>query len=63
MKRKKETIEGDWRKLAKDPSTIKLDFFVGLKYGEWMNNRTYLDLVRLSPFYRKFGVSLLVRCH
>ena len=64
LKRKKETIEGDWGKPAKDPSTIKLVFFfLELKYNEWMNSITYLGLVRLDPFYREFGVGLLVRCH
>ena len=59
LKRKKETIKGD----QGDPLTVKSDFFLELKYSEWMNNRTYLSLVRLGPFYREFRVGLLVRCH
>ena len=62
-KKKKKTIEGDWGEPGNDSSTIKSDFSLELKYGEWMNSRTYLDLVRLCPYYRKFGVGLLVRCY
>ena len=36
-------------------------FFQLLKYEKWMN--TFLSLVKLGPFYIKFGVGLLVRCH
>ena len=38
-------------------------FSQGLKYEKLMNSCTYLDLARLSPFYKEFGVGLLVRCH
>ena len=63
LEKKKKTIEGDWGEPGNDSSTIKSDFSLELKYGEWMNSRTYLDLVRLCPYYRKFGVGLLVRCY
>ena len=62
-KKKKKTIEGDWGEPGNDSSTIKSDFSLELKYGEWMNSRTDFDLVRLCPYYRKFGVGLLVRCY
>ena len=63
LKREKETIEGDRGKPAKDSLTVKLVVSLELKYNEWMNSRTHLGLVRLDPFYREFGVDLLVRCH
>ena len=63
LEKKKKTIEGDWGEPGNDSSTIKSDFSLELKYGEWMNSKTYLDLVRLCPYYRKFGVGLLVRCY
>ena len=62
LKRKKETIEGDQGKPAKNPLTFKSNFALRLKYSEWMNSRTSLGLVRLSLFYKEFGVGLLVRC-
>jgi len=40
LKRKKETIKGDRGKPAKDPPTVKSNFSLGLKYGEWMNSGT-----------------------
>ena len=30
---------------------------------KWINSCTYLDLVRLGPFYREFLVGLLNRCY
>ena len=54
LKRKKKTIKGDRGEQAKDPSTVKSNFSLRLKYSEWMNGGTYLDLVRLGPFYREF---------
>ena len=63
LEKKKKTIEGDWGEPGNDSSTIKSDFSLELKYGEWMNSRTDFDLVRLCPYYRKFGVGLLVRCY
>ena len=63
LKRKKETIKGDWGEPAKDPLTVKLDFSLELKYSEWMNSRTYLDWMKLGPLIESFGVGLLVRLH
>jgi len=62
QKRKKETIEGNQGKPAKDPLIVKSIFSLGLKFSKWMNSRMYFGLVGLGPFYREFGVSLLVRC-
>ena len=42
---------------------FKSNFSLKFKYSELMNSRTYLNLVRLGPFNREFGVGLLVRCH
>ena len=63
LKRKKETIEGDWGESAKDLPTVKSVFSLGLKFSEWMSNETCLGLVRLGPFYKEFGVGLFIRCH
>ena len=63
LKRKKTTIESDWSELTKDLPMVKSVFSIGLKYSKWMNNRIYLGLVRLSHFYKKFGVGLLIRCN
>ena len=49
-------------KPAKNPSTVKSIFSLGLKFSEWINGRMYLGLVKLGPFYREFRVGLLVRC-
>lgn len=46
-----------------DFPTIKSNFSLGLKYSDWMNSRTYLRLMKLGPFYREFGVDLLVKFH
>jgi len=45
----------------KTPLMVKSVFSLELKYSKWLNSRTYPRLVRLSPFYREFGVGLLVR--
>ena len=63
LKRKKKTIEGGGGELAKDPQMVNSVFSLGLKYSKWVNSETYLRLVRLGPFYREFGVDLLVRFH
>ena len=63
LKRKKKPIEGYWGESAKDLPTIKSNFFLELKYSEWMSSRMYLRLMRLGHFYREFGVGQLVRCH
>ena len=63
LKRKKNTIEGDWGELTKNFPTVKSVFSIELKYSKWMNNRIYLGLVRLSYFNKKFGVGLLIRCN
>ena len=63
LKKKKETIKGDQGEPAKDPLTVKSNISIRLKYSEWMNSRTPLGMERLSPFYREFGLGLLVRCH
>ena len=63
LKRKKVTIEGNQGELAKDPPTIKSVFSLEHKGSEWMNSSVYLGWIRLDPFYREFGMSLLVRRH
>ena len=63
LKRKKNTIKGNWGDLAKDSPTIKLVFLIRLKYSKWIKNRIYLGLVRLNHFYKKFEVGLLIRCN
>ena len=57
------TIEGDQGESAKDSPTVKSVFSLEHKSSEWVTSRTYLGWVRLGPFYRKFGVSLLIRCY
>ena len=55
LEREKETIEGDWGELAKDPSTIMSFFSLGLKLSRCMNGKKrYLRLMGLGPFYREF---------
>lgn len=39
LKRRKETIKGDWDELAKNPPMVKLVFSLGLKFNEWMNGK------------------------
>ena len=49
--------------MAKDPPTIKSVFSLEHKSSEWMNSSVYFGWIRLDPFYREFGMSLLVRRH
>ena len=58
LKTMEKTIEADRGEPAKDLLIVKSVFSLEHNYSKWVNSRTYL-----GPFYREFGVGLLVRCH
>ena len=61
--KKEKTIESDRGELAKNPSMVKSNFSLGLKYGEWMNSRHTLVGWGLVPFIVSFEVGLLLMLH
>ena len=62
-KRKKDYQRCPWWNQPRSFWQLSRYFSQGLKYEKWMNSYAYLGLIRLGPFYREFGVDLLVRCH
>ena len=58
LKTMEKTIVADRGEPAKDLLIVKSVFSLEHNCSKWVNSRTYL-----GPFYREFGVGLLVRCH
>ena len=58
LKTMEKTIAADRGEPAKDLLIVKSVFSLEHNCSKWVNSRTYL-----GPFYREFGVGLLVRCH